>query len=292
MNSIELTAPAKVNLFLKVLNKRPDGYHDIATLFERIALCDTIKITKIPRGIVLRTDRRITARPEENIAYKAARLILDHAKVGGGVRLELKKRIPVAAGLGGGSSDAAAVLIGIRILYGLNISHRIMMRLGAELGADVPFFLLDKPFAVGRDRGEALTPVDLKQRLWHLLIYPGHFKASTRDIYRAFDRSDLALTRNTTDAKIILPKNWKGLESLLHNDLGDVVAKSRPVIGKTIQCLAASLGKTFIVSGSGPSLFCLYRTRREAIEAKDKLFSIVPAGKRRLWQAFIVGTRT
>jgi 4-diphosphocytidyl-2-C-methyl-D-erythritol kinase len=291
MTSIELTAPAKVNLFLKVLGKRKDSYHNLLTLFERIDLCDTIKISKAPEGITVTSDRPITGDPRDNIAYKATELILSHAKARGGASIRIRKRIPMAAGLGGGSSDAAAVLIGLNKIYNLNISRLNLMRLGAKLGADVPFFLFDAPFATGRFRGDKLRKAAIKLRPWHLLVYPGPFKASTREVYAAFDGVDFALTRHKGNVRMTLPKDWIGLESLLHNDLGDVVAKTRPVIGRIKQCLVASLSSKVIVSGSGPSLFCLYRTRKEALEAKRKLFRSVPAGKRKGWQVFIVGTK-
>ena len=291
MTSIELTAPAKVNLFLKVLGKRKDSYHNLHTLFERIDLCDTIRISKAPQGITVTSDRPITGNPRDNIAYKAAELILSHAKAKGGARIRIRKRIPMAAGLGGGSSDAAAVLIGVNKLYNLNINRFTLMKMGAKLGADVPFFLFNAPFAIGRSRGDKLEKADIRLKPWHLLVYPGPFKASTKEVYAAFDESDFVLTRHSGDVRMTLPKDWIGLDSLLHNDLGDVVAKTRPVIGRIKQCLVASLGNKVIVSGSGPSLFCLYRTRKEALGAKRKLFRSVPAMKRKGWQVFIIGTK-
>jgi 4-diphosphocytidyl-2-C-methyl-D-erythritol kinase len=197
----------------------------------------------------------------------------------------------VASGLGGGSSDAAAVLIGVNKLYNLNINRVTLIRLGGRLGADVPFFVFDAPFAVGRSRGDRLRKAGIRIRLWHLLVYPGPYKASTGEIYAAFDRPDFVLTRYRGNVRMTMPKDWIGLDSLLHNDLGDVVARTRPIIGRTIQCLVASLGKKVMVSGSGPSLFCLYRTRKEALEAKSKLFRGMPARKRKGWQVFIVGTK-
>ena len=168
MTSIELTAPAKVNLFLKVLGKRKDSYHNLHTFFERIDLCDTIRISKAPQDIIVTSDRPITGDPSDNIAYKAASLILRYAKVQGGARIRIQKRIPMAAGLGGGSSDAAAVLIGLNKLYNLKVNRFTLMRLGAKLGADVPFFLLDAPFAIGKSRGDKLKKADIRLRPWHL----------------------------------------------------------------------------------------------------------------------------
>ena len=288
MNSITLAAPAKVNLFLKVLNKRKDSYHNILTLFERISLADTVTISKVPRGISVFSDRPITARPADNIAYKAAELILKRAGVKEGVMIRIKKRIPIAAGLGGGSSDAAAVLSGINRLFGLDINKGRLMRLGAELGADVPFFLFNAPFAIGKSRGDRLEALNIGRKFWHILVYPG-FKVATKDVYRAFD---FALTRKYGDDKMAFPKDWDRLGDLIHNDLGAVVVRKRPVIGKVIKCLVSSLDKKTIVSGSGPSVFCLYRTRKEAIRARRRLSRSVPAASRKGWQVFIVGTQS
>ncbi|MFA6142840.1 MAG: 4-(cytidine 5'-diphospho)-2-C-methyl-D-erythritol kinase, partial [Candidatus Omnitrophota bacterium] len=129
MNSIKLTAPAKVNLFLKVLSKRKDGYHNIVTLFERISIADEITISKIPNGIKFKSDKPITANLKDNLAYKAAELILRYARINSGVNIKLKKKIPVAAGLGGGSSDAASVLLGINRLYDLKLKTGVLIKL-------------------------------------------------------------------------------------------------------------------------------------------------------------------
>lgn len=286
MTSIELTAPAKVNLVLKVLSKRKDSYHNLLTLFERISISDTIKISRIAKGIIVTCDKRVTSKAQDNIAYKAAELILNAAGAKAGVKIHIKKRIPIAAGLGGGSSDAATVLIGINRLLGLKISKDRLMRLGAKLGADVPFFILGTPYAVGRGIGDKLKKLDSKAKFSHILVYPG-FKVATKDVY---SHLDLGLTTRRGDAKITLPKDRDSLEGLLHNDLEDVVVKRRPVIGKIIRCLASSLGRRVMVSGSGPSVFCLYGTRKEAVEARKRLYRSVPARLRRRWQIFIVET--
>ena len=287
MNSIELTAHAKVNLILRVLNKRKDGYHNLLTLFERISLADKIKITKIPKGIKVICDKPITAKPRDNIAYKAAELILRTAKIDTGISIHITKRIPIAAGLGGGSADAAAVLTGMDKLFKLNIGREKLMRLGAKLGADVPFFIFDTPFAVGRGIGDRLKKVNLKTKFYHILVYPG-FKVATKEVYQALD---LNLTRKLGDDRMTIPVSWRGLERLLRNDLEGVVVTKKPVIGKVMKCLASSLGRRAMVSGSGPSIFCLYRTRREAVKAKAKLLGNLPAKARCRWQVFVVETK-
>jgi 4-diphosphocytidyl-2-C-methyl-D-erythritol kinase len=290
MTSITLTAPAKVNLFLKILNKRKDGYHNISTLFERISLADTITITKRPSGITVSSDKFITRNPKDNLVYKAAELILKHARVKSGVRIYIKKNIPIAAGLGGGSSDAASVLMGLNSLFRLKLKEGELAALGKKLGADVPFFLLQTPFAIGREKGDVLSKINCKARLWHLIIYPG-FKLSTKDIYEAFD----LLTIKMRDVKIPRSLNgtydYNSLERMLYNDLEHIAIAKKMVLGRIVERLASYLGRKAIVSGSGPSVFCLCRTRKEAMAAKRELFRKTPAGERKSWQVLIAGTK-
>jgi len=297
MTSIELKAPAKVNLFLKVLGKRSDSYHNIFTIFERIDLSDTIKITRTSGcGVKLITDKFITKRPEDNIAYKAAGTILKRSGIEGGVKIAIKKRIPIAAGLGGGSSDAAAVLLGINKLFNLNIAKKELIRMGSRLGADVPFFILNRPFAVGEGVGEKLKEIKSKTRLWHLLIYPG-FKVETKGVYKAFDTLPRHLTKRYGDVKIqhqfgrTCPDDHLIGRGILHNDLEAASIIKRPILGRIKKSLTVILGDEAIVSGSGPSLFCLYETRKEAMAARNKLYRYVPQGKRRHWQIFVTKTK-
>ncbi|MDP2912928.1 MAG: 4-(cytidine 5'-diphospho)-2-C-methyl-D-erythritol kinase, partial [Candidatus Omnitrophota bacterium] len=154
MASITIKAPAKINLFLKILNKRKDSYHNILTLFERISLTDEVQISKIRKGIEVFSDRFITRDPRDNLAFKAAQLIMSKKRLKAGVRIFIKKRIPVAAGMGGGSSDAASALVGINRLFKLRFGEKELARLAGQLGADCPFFISNKPFAIGRSRGD------------------------------------------------------------------------------------------------------------------------------------------
>jgi 4-diphosphocytidyl-2C-methyl-D-erythritol kinase len=290
MHSITVKAPAKVNLFLKVLSKRKDSYHNIVTLFERISLVDTIRISKIPKGIIVRSDKPITPDARENLAYKAAEAVLRRGKVRSGVKIEIKKRIPVASGLGGGSSDAASTMIGINRLFRLRLNSKDLLTIGKRLGADVPFFLLDAPFAIGRGKGEILKVVRSKTKLWHLIIKTGN-KTATGDIYRAFDKISKRLTPRGESAKIQIPSKLRMgyaiAESMLHNDLEIAILLKNSVISGISKDLTQLLGKKMIVSGSGPSLFCLYRTRADAGKAKDKVLRSMSARSRTDWQIFI-----
>lgn len=311
MTSITVFAHAKINLFLKVLGKRKDSYHNILTIFERISLADKIKISKIPKGIIVKSDKLITKNSEDNLVYKAAKAILKKGRVKSGVRIEIKKRIPIAAGLGGGSSDAAAVLKGINKLFSLRLSDKDLLNIAKSLGADVPFFMLDTAFAIGKGRGDELKAIKSKSRFWHLLIKAGS-KTSTKDIYTAFDKASKhltlrqgsgssteplpkCLTPRDGSVKIQIPSklrmDYVQAESMLYNDLERAVSLKNGVISGILKSLAQLLDKRAIVSGSGPSLFCLYRAGREAIEAKRAVLRSVPACKRRGWQIFVVSTQ-
>ncbi|HPM42407.1 MAG TPA: 4-(cytidine 5'-diphospho)-2-C-methyl-D-erythritol kinase [Candidatus Omnitrophota bacterium] len=294
MNSITLSAPAKVNIFLKVLDKRKDGYHNLYTLFERINLADTITISKIPSGIEVRSDKFITKDSRSNIAYKAAESILKAGRVKGGVRIDIKKRIPIAAGLGGGSSDAATVLIGINRLYHLGISKNRLLRLGAKLGADVAFFLLEKPFAIGRGKGDTLNIINSKVRLYHILVNPG-FGIATKGVYDAYDkRGSLGLTSKNRGVKIPSPlrkiSRFEHFETMIYNDLEPVVVKQKKIIGSLIKRLAVSSGHNSILSGSGPSVFCLCRTRKEAMLSKRRFLAGLPGCFSKRLKVFLAET--
>ena len=202
--TLRLRAPAKLNLYLRVLGKRPDGYHEIETLFERIDLADELTIEPHPDQLLLTCDAPELSCGEDNLILKAARLLQQVGGTHQGARLHLIKRIPIAAGLGGGSSDAAATLLGLNRLWGLGLTPSRLRELGASLGSDVPFFLADAPWAIGRGRGEVCEPLDLPRlqrsslgangepvepeplpgglSLAHVLVVP-NIRLSTKDIY-------------------------------------------------------------------------------------------------------------
>ena len=195
--------------------------------------------------------------------------------------------------MGGGSSDAASVLIGINKLFGFKLSKINLMKLGGRLGADVPFFIMDTPFAVGRRKGELLTKIDVKVKLWHLIVYPG-FRLSTKEIYDAYDHSPRRLTLKNGDVKIATrlrsSMDFNDIGSMLHNDLEEIVTVKFKGISNIIERLAYSLGRKVILTGSGPSVFCIYPTGKEAIEAKKKLLGSVSARDRKGWSIFTTKT--
>ncbi|HVP37441.1 MAG TPA: 4-(cytidine 5'-diphospho)-2-C-methyl-D-erythritol kinase, partial [Terriglobales bacterium] len=155
MKGLTLKAPAKINLFLDILGKREDGYHNISTLMQRISLYDSLTFLRINEGVILKTDNSSLPSDRRNLAYQAARLILSEGKVSQGVKIFLRKKIPVSSGLGGGSSDAASTLLGVNRLYGLNYPVKRLHLLAEKLGSDVPFFLYDQA-ALAEGRGERI----------------------------------------------------------------------------------------------------------------------------------------
>jgi len=317
-HSITISAPAKVNLFLEVLRKRADGYHEIVTVFERISLADTVRIRVGRSGIGVSSDIPIVRRKEENIAYRAARSMLDFAGSRAAVDIHITKRIPIAAGLGGGSSDAAAVLAGLKALLSLNVPAADMMRLGADLGADVPFFLSQARFALGQGRGDHVVSIPTKKVFFHLLVNPG-IRLSTREVYERFDRMagsgggfkgltpdagwlhgsserrSRGLTKPDSGATInpasFLDRLAARPGGKLRNDLQGAAIGQHGEIGHLIERLASASATTAIISGSGPSVFCLFRERKEAVCAKQRLAKGLSPAERRRWSIFVVSTR-
>lgn len=179
-------APAKINLYLHILGRRPDGFHELETLMAPISLGDALDIELISSGTgdIEFTCSDPTLMGDDNLAIKAARLFREEFKIEKGVRIHLDKRVPVGAGLGGGSSDAAAVLLAMREMAGVNCEDARLAELASRLGSDIPFFIYRTP-AVCRGRGEIIEPVRLKEKYQGLLVHPG-FGVSTPWAYKTY----------------------------------------------------------------------------------------------------------
>jgi 4-diphosphocytidyl-2-C-methyl-D-erythritol kinase len=254
--------PAKVNLFLRVVGRRPDGYHEVVTVMQPLTLADTLTVTLAGAGISLRCDRPDLSQGEENLVWRAARQFQEETGLTMGVRLSLSKRIPVAAGLGGGSSDAAGTLLALNELAGKPLPPGDLHRLASRLGADVPFFLAREP-AVGRGTGTQLSPVTLLP-YWYLLVNPG-VALSTRWVYENLDLAGLQGTPATEDWDPEHPEIWVG------NDLGTVALKRFPELAELLAGLSDAGAWCQGISGSGPTLFGLFRTREAAHQAGLRL---------------------
>lgn len=177
-------APAKINLYLHILGRRPDGYHELETLMAPISLGDTLDLDLISSGIEFTCSDPGLSDAGENLATRAARLFLDEFGLSTGVRIHLEKKVPVGAGLGGGSSDAASVLLALRELTGTSCPDGRLAKLAARLGSDIPFFIHRTP-AVCRGRGEIIEPVKLAESFQGLLVHPG-FGVSTPWAYKTY----------------------------------------------------------------------------------------------------------
>lgn len=244
IKSLELSAPAKLNLFLHVVGRRADGYHLLESVFVMVDLCDTIKLTARPDGDIRRTGDVIGA-PEKDLCIKAANLLKSHTGCSFGADIDVIKRIPAGAGMGGGSSDAATTLMGLNALWDLRLSREELMALGAKLGADVPFFLLGTNAWV-EGIGEKLTPLDLPEMQFDI-IWPGVSQA-TVEIF-----SHPLLTRDTKSVKILVFNGQRTAQDWMrlgHNDLETVVRLVSPEVNSLLE-----QRPQYRLTGSGSAVF-------------------------------------
>ena len=257
---LRLLAPAKLNLYLHVLGRRPDGYHEIETLFQRIDLADELTFEPADTLALSCSDPALSC-GEENLVMKAATSLQRAAGVSTGARIHLVKRIPVAAGLGGGSSDAATTLAGLNRLWGLGLPPERLVELAAEVGSDVPFFLAGAAFAIGRGRGERCEPLaDVRLTLVQVVAVPDA-QLSTGEVYQGAQFDLTAATPSSTMLVRAL-RNGPALAGLacgLRNDLEPEAIRRCPIIGR-IQGHLRDLGCEGVrVSGSGPAVYGLCR---------------------------------
>jgi 4-diphosphocytidyl-2-C-methyl-D-erythritol kinase len=264
---MRVLSPAKINLNLEVRRKRPDGYHEIQTLMQRIDLADEIEIDRREEGISLDLEGEETPPGADNLAVRAARIFLQETKIDAGVRMRLKKNIPVAAGLGGGSSNAASVLMGLRELFQADVEDVRLRAWGARIGADVPFFIFKKP-AWAEGKGERLKTAEIAAPLWFLLLVPP-FRISTAWAYDAYDQLGVDKTRP------FLVQNpypdFAALLPILQNDLEQASIGRFPVIGEMKDHLRAQGAQGVLMSGSGPVVFGLFSDPQGAKRAEKKL---------------------
>ncbi|MGA9755696.1 MAG: 4-(cytidine 5'-diphospho)-2-C-methyl-D-erythritol kinase [Desulfobaccales bacterium] len=259
---MRVLCPAKVNLYLRVVGRRADGYHELVTVMQPLTMADELTVSLAGQGISLECDHPELPRGEENLVWRAARRFQEETGQKLGVRLNLRKRIPVAAGLGGGSSDAAGTLLALNDLAGAPLSQTRLHRLASLLGADVPFFLNRGP-AVGRGTGTELSVVTLLP-YWYLLVNPG-VPLSTRWVYENLDLAGLPGPPAIEAWDPDHPETW------VRNDLGTVALKRFPELGGLLAGLKESGAWCQGISGSGPTLFGLFRSREAAQQAGQRL---------------------
>jgi 4-diphosphocytidyl-2-C-methyl-D-erythritol kinase len=273
MKRVHIKTPAKINLFLRVLERRPDGYHNIETIFQAVDLQDELIIEKTSDASILSVPGYSSLENEENLVIKAIRRLELQIGCDLPARIQLNKNIPIAAGLGGGSTNAAAALIGICSLFNLDLSEEAIYEMARSLGADVPFFL-NGGSAVGQGVGDVLTPIDLPVDYSILLVNPG-FHLSTAEVYKKLSSS---LTGPACDGKLwTVIREHRHLEDLLHNDLQAVAEGLCPEISEVRTFLRRNGLNKILMSGSGPTVFAM-----GAWDQLSRVAGILP-GKWRAW---------
>jgi 4-diphosphocytidyl-2-C-methyl-D-erythritol kinase len=282
---VKIRAPAKVNLYLRVVGKRADGYHLVDTVMAPVSLYDAVEIRKPGSGrepLSVTCDHPAVPSGKRNLAYKAASLLFKKKRLSGPVGIHIRKRIPVGAGLGGGSSDAAATLVGLNRLFRLRCKRPELLSLAASVGADVPFFVLGRP-SRARGVGECLTPLTRLPRLWLVILYPG-IPVSTRWVYRNYPSK---LTKKIENTSMALSRRApKELTNFLVNDLERVAIRRYPRIGQLKQRLMEEGAAGALMSGSGSSVFGIFLTGQEARNACRRL------QREKSVEAFVVHTLT
>lgn len=281
---LSLLAPAKINLFLHVTGKRDDGYHELFTLFQMVGVYDEVTVEEARGDIRLHCD--LPGVPEEeNIVYRAAALLKEACGVRSGVAITLRKTIPMAAGLGGGSSDAAAAMVALNRLWGLDLSREELAGLGIRLGSDVPFFF-GCPAALGRGRGELLEPFPPLEG-WVLLVNPG-FAVSTAGVFRNIKK--LTSLADNTKLPSFLKKGLaaenlciEDLRGCLYNSLEEVTELNYPEVTEIKNRILDNGALAALMSGSGPTVFGLFHCEADArkaaatLQRNDRRIFVAPA---------------
>ncbi len=292
-DGVHVEAPAKVNLYLEVLGKRPDGYHELITIMQATDFCDEVIAAEAPSGVALAVEGADLPADEGNLVWKAAKAFLAAHAPGRGVRMRLVKRIPMGAGLGGGSSDAAATVVAIDRLYGLGVSRTKMAAVGEAIGSDVNFFF-NGGTALCRGRGERVAGVYFPYRtaFYYVLIVPG-VHVSTAEVYKNvqgiplikwmehpdqprerfeahLEQTGEALLGHTQMVMALTMGDVAGVAARLKNRLEPVTLALHPELEAYKEALAKE-GLAALMSGSGSAFFGLAPTREKAVEAAESL---------------------
>lgn len=270
MDSIWINAPAKINIGLDVLRRREDGYHEVKMIMQSIRLFDRIVLTKTSEpGISLHTNLRFLPVNEDNLIYRSAKLLMDEFGIEGGIDIQLEKRIPVAAGMAGGSTDAASCMLAMNELYELGLSKRSLMKRGVTLGADVPYCIL-KGTALSEGIGEKLSTIPKTPDCFILIAKPG-IHVSTKFVY-----NNLVLDEHTVHPDIdrmiaaMKQNDLKDLCQHMGNVLETVTIPAHPEIAKIKECMMENGALGSLMSGSGPTVFGIFDDMDKAIFAKKK----------------------
>ncbi len=301
MHSYTLIAPAKINLYLEIIGDRADGYHELVMILQSITLADRLLLS--PNGT--QKTRLYCQHPQvpldgSNLAYRAAQLMQQEFPQAfanfGGVDITIDKQIPVAAGLAGGSTDAAAVLLGLDLIWELGLTVPTLQQLGAQLGSDVPF-CISGGTAIATGRGEKLDPLKDLDGLWVILAKYQHLSVSTALAYQTYkqrfggeyvrDRSSVqsrsAQVHSGPLVHAISHKEGAKIGQLLHNDLEKVVLPEYPLVAQLREIMQRSGGVGTMMSGSGPTVFTLCESEQEAASVRNQARKAIPDPELEFW---------
>lgn len=270
-SSLELKALAKINLGLDVLGVRENGYHDVRMIMQSIHLYDKVTLEKREEpGIHLETNLPYLPVDEKNIAYKAAKILMDEFSIENGIKITLDKRIPVAAGMAGGSSNAAAVLVGMNRLFRLGLSQQDLMERGVQLGADVPYCVM-RGTVLAEGIGEILTPLSPIPKCYILVAKPG-INVSTKMVYEKLDSHEI---EEHPDIDGILSGLEEGNLRKIANSMGNVLERvtieEYPIIEQIKTVMKESGALNAMMSGSGPTVFGIYDNKELARQTQQKI---------------------
>ena len=273
---MDFSAPAKINLYLNVTGKRTDGYHEIETLFERITIFDQIEVDISPHPTVIETSDPSIPVDESSLLGRTVSLFREELNIGNNYKIHINKGIPVGSGLGGGSSDAAYLLKGLNEISGRVLDKGKLVEIARTLGADVPFFLEEASFCIGKERGDVVKKVNSDLKMAHIIVNPP-FSLSTKSVYSRLEGFGLtkegALDRMFT--AFLEEGDSSGIAQNLRNDLQTVVLREFPVLDRVFFALRelGSIGE--LLSGSGPTVFGIFDDEKapEALEEVKKFFT-------------------
>lgn len=271
MDKIKVKALAKINLGLDVLRRREDGYHEVRMIMQTIHLYDQLEIAKTKeQGIFITTNLDFLPTNENNLIYKAAKLLQDTCHIEEGVAVDLKKHIPVAAGMAGGSTDAAAVLYGMNEIFHLGLKRQELMELGVKIGADVPYCLM-RGTALAEGIGEKLKSLPPMPKCPVLIAKPG-IGISTKYVYENLKLDENTIHPNIDAQLLAIQKgDLKTLAANMGNLLESVTISDNPIIEEIKQCMMENGALNAMMSGSGPTVFGLFENDKVAQNAYDML---------------------
>jgi len=272
---IRIKAPAKINLSLAILGKQAH-FHDVEMVMTTIDLADYVTVSMLPLkdGIVVKSECLGIPLGKSNLVYQAAELFMKHFNIKSGLCIEIEKHIPIAGGLAGGSSDAAATFKGLRQLFEINCTDEELCKLGEQIGSDIPFCIIGGT-ALATGRGEIITPIKSPPKCWTIIINP-RISASTREIYAGFQLEYAEEINTNAMLKAIEKGDFDEICSLLANNLEPVTTKIFPAINEIKKQLYINGANGVRMSGSGPTVFALVYTEKKAHHLYQQMKKIFP----------------